>query len=158
MGGQVIVGRIRGIERPPLAPLIPTADGVALLIDCGANVDAKPEDLVLFARLGSLYVKNVMQVERPRVGLLNIGTEEAKGNALTTATFPLLKACGDLNFVGNIESREIPAGAADVVVSRAGATTIAEMAALKKATILVPFARLPGAHQQKNAERLHPST
>ena len=78
VGGQVIVGRIKGVERPPLAPLIPTKDGVALLIDCGANVDARPSHLVQFAKMGSIYMENVVGVKNPRVGIVNIGscTEE----------------------------------------------------------------------------------
>lgn len=119
VGGQVIVGRIRGIERPPLAPLIPTAKGVSLLLDCGANVDARSSHLVQFARMGSIYMKNVMGVESPRVAIVNIGAEEEKGNALVKETYPLLKECTDINFVGSIEARDIPAGEADVIVCEA---------------------------------------
>ena len=118
-GGQLIVGRIRGIERPPLAPLIPTEKGVSLLIDCGANVDARSSHLVQFARMGSIYMENVMHIKNPRVALVNIGAEEEKGNALAKETYPLLKACEDINFVGNIEAREIPEGKADVIVCEA---------------------------------------
>ena len=99
VGGQVIVGRIKGVERPPLAPLIPTMDGVALLIDCGANVDARPSHLVQFAKMGSVYMENVVGVKNPRVGIVNIGAEEEKGNALVKETFPLLKECRDINFI-----------------------------------------------------------
>ena len=118
-GGQVIVGRSKGVERPPLAPLIPTEKGASLLIDCGANVDAKPSQLVQIAKMGSIYMENVMGIKNPKVGIVNIGAEEEKGNALVKETFPMLKACSDINFIGSIEARDIPAGAADVVVCEA---------------------------------------
>lgn len=119
VGGQVIVGRIKGVERPPLAPLIPTEKGVALLIDCGANVDARPSHLVQFARMGSIYMRHVVGIEEPKVAIVNIGAEEEKGNALVKETFPLLKECKDIHFTGSIEAREIPHGAADVIVCEA---------------------------------------
>lgn len=119
VGGQVIVGKMKGIERAPLAPIIPTVNGICLLIDCGANVDAKPSNLVQFAKMGSIYMEYVVGVEKPRVGIVNIGVEEEKGNALVKETFPLLKACDDINFIGSIEAREFPYGAADVVVTEA---------------------------------------
>lgn len=116
VGGQVIVGRIKGVERPPFAPLIPTATGVSLLVDSGANVDAKPSHLVQFAKLGSIYMEYVLGVSNPRVGLVNIGAEEEKGNALVKEVYQILKNTPDINFVGNVEAREIPEGAADVLV------------------------------------------
>lgn len=119
VGGQVIVGRIKGIERPPLAPLIPTEKGVSLLIDCGANVDARASHLVQFAKMGSVYMENVLGIKNPRVAIVNIGAEEEKGNALVKETFPLLKECEDINFVGSIEAREISHGEADVIVCEA---------------------------------------
>ncbi len=124
VGGQLIVGRIRGIERPPLAPLIPTEKGCSLLIDCGANVDARPSHLVQFAKMGSVYMESVMGVEKPRVAIVNIGAEEEKGNALVKETFPLLKNCPEINFIGSIEARDIPTGYADVIVCEAFAGNI----------------------------------
>lgn len=124
VGGQTIVGRIRGVERPPLAPLIPTEKGVALLIDCGANVDARPSHLVQFAQMGSIYMENVVGMKNPRVAILNIGAEEEKGNALVKDTYPLLKECPGINFIGSIEAREIPHGGADVIVCEAFAGNI----------------------------------
>ncbi|MBR1597984.1 MAG: phosphate acyltransferase PlsX [Lachnospiraceae bacterium] len=119
VGGQVLVGKLKGIERAPLAPVIPTVNGICLLIDCGANVDAKPSNLVQFAKMGSIYMEYVVGVKNPRVGIVNIGAEEEKGNALVKETFPLLKECDDINFIGSIEARDFPYGAADVVVTEA---------------------------------------
>lgn len=118
-GGQFIVGRAKGIKRTPLAPLIPTSKGSSLLIDCGANVDAKPENLVQFAKMGSIYMENIEGVKNPRVGIVNIGAEDEKGNELVKTTIPLLRECKDINFIGSVEAREIPNGAADVIVCEA---------------------------------------
>ncbi len=118
-GGQILVGKIKGVERAPLAPLIPTAKGAALLIDCGANVDARPSHLVQFAQMGSIYMEHIVGRKNPKVGIVNIGAEEEKGNALVKETFPLLKACRNINFVGSVEARDIPSGAVDVVVCEA---------------------------------------
>ncbi len=119
VGGQVLVGRIKGIQRPALAPLIPTKDGMSLLIDCGANVDARASHLVQFATMGSIYMEHVMGIKSPKVGIVNIGAEEEKGNALVKETFPLLKECTNINFVGSVEARDIPQGAVDVIVCEA---------------------------------------
>ena len=119
VGEQLVVGRIRGIERAPLAPLIPTTDGVSLLIDCGANVDARSSHLVQFAKMGSIYMKNIEGIENPRVGIINIGAEDEKGNELVKSTIPLLRECKDINFIGSVESRDIPNGPADVLVCEA---------------------------------------
>lgn len=124
VGGQTLVGRIKGVERPPLAPLIPTAKGVSLLIDCGANVDARPSHLVQFARMGSIYMEHVIGKKKPKVAIVNIGAEEEKGNALVKETFPLLKELSDINFIGSIEARDIPYGKADVIVSEAFAGNV----------------------------------
>ena len=119
VGGQVIAGKIKGIKRSPLATLIPTLKGVSLLIDCGANVDARAEHLVQFAQMGSLYMENVVGVKNPKVSLVNIGAEEAKGNALVKETYPLLKELDNINFAGNIEPRDIFYGETDVVLCEA---------------------------------------
>ena len=91
----------------------------SLLIDCGANVDARASHLVQFARMGSIYMENIMGVKNPRVGIVNIGAEEEKGNALVKETFPLLKECKDINFIGSIEARDISKGECDVIVCEA---------------------------------------
>ena len=119
VGGQTIVGRIKGIKRPPLAPIIPTETGMSLIIDCGANVDAKADNLVQFAQMGSIYMENVVGVKNPKVAIVNIGAEEEKGNALVKETIPLLHECEGINFIGCIEAREIPHGGADVIVCEA---------------------------------------
>ncbi len=119
VGAQLIVGRLPGVERPPLAPLLPTSKGVSLLIDCGANVDARSSHLVQFAKMGSVYMEHVVGIKNPRVAIVNVGAEEEKGNALVKETFPLLKNCNEINFIGSIEAREIPSGYADVIVCEA---------------------------------------
>jgi len=109
------LGRIRGIERPAIATIFPSAYGPVLLLDMGANVDCKPKHLEQFAFMGSVYAEHVMHKKLPRIGLLNIGEEAEKGNELTLATYPLLKNSA-LNFVGNVESKDILDGKVDVVV------------------------------------------
>ena len=117
MGGTFIVKRIKGISRPALAPIMPSDDRPFMLIDCGANADCRPEMLLQFAKMGSVYMSHMFPREGgPRVGLLNVGTEDTKGGELQLSTFPLLKDSG-LNFIGNVEARDVPAGVADVVVA-----------------------------------------
>ncbi|MFT9599204.1 phosphate acyltransferase PlsX [Mesobacillus sp.] len=115
--GLFVVGRIEGIERPALAPTLPTIGGEGfLLLDVGANADAKPEHLVQYAIMGSIYSEKARGIANPRVGLLNIGAEEKKGNELVRNTYELLKDA-DINFIGNVESRDLLDGVADVVVA-----------------------------------------
>lgn len=116
VGGQAIVGRLPGVKRAPFGALIPTANGGSLLVDSGANVDCRPDMLLNFARLGSVYVSEVLGRKNPTVGLVNIGAEEEKGNALVKETMPLLREASDLNFVGSVEARDIPEGGVDIIV------------------------------------------
>lgn len=118
--GTLIVKRIRGIRRAAFSPVIPTAGNGAVLIDCGANAECSVEYLTQFAYIGSYYARRVMGLERPRVGLLNIGSEEGKGDQLRQDTYQVLRAAGDaghLNFIGNIEAKEAVKGGCDVVVA-----------------------------------------
>lgn len=115
VGGMLRLGRIPGIERPALAPLMPNGKGSFLLIDCGANVDCKAEYLQQFGLMGDVYMKQILNIKSPRIGLANVGDEAEKGNALVKETFPLMEA-SDYNFVGNVEARYIPADVADVIV------------------------------------------
>jgi glycerol-3-phosphate acyltransferase PlsX len=114
-GSLLKVGRIKGIDRPALSPLIPTTKGFCMIIDAGANLDSKPKNLEQFAIMGSIYMEKVMSVNNPRVGLLNVGTEEGKGNDLTKHSFELLSQL-NINFVGNVEARDIAEGVCDVCV------------------------------------------
>ena len=116
-GGQFVVGRAKGVKRTPLAHLLPTSKEPSLLLDCGANVDVKPEVLVQFAEMGSIYMESVCEVKKPRVALVNVGTEEEKGNAQVKKAYELLKEKDTINFTGYIESRAIPYGKADVIVA-----------------------------------------
>jgi glycerol-3-phosphate acyltransferase PlsX len=114
-GATIVVGRLNGVERPALAVALPTERGFSLLIDCGANTDAKPSYLAQFAKMGSIYMETVLNVEKPKIALANIGAEREKGNALTKEAFDLLSVA-DVNFIGNIEARDISLGGADVIV------------------------------------------
>ena len=117
----LVVKRIRGIRRAAMGPVIPTKAGTgAVLIDCGANAECTPEFLLQFAFMGSYYAQKALKIAQPRVALLNIGAEDSKGGALQKETFALLKKAGDagyLNFIGNVEARDVPLGGADVVVA-----------------------------------------
>jgi len=115
-GGMFRLGRIQGIDRPALAPLMPHGDGFFLLIDCGAQVDCRPEWLKQFAVMGRAYMQGVMGLKNPRVGLVNNGAEAEKGNALTKAAYTMLADSPGLNFTGNVEARDITANLADVIV------------------------------------------
>lgn len=114
-GATVMIGRIKGIERPALGTCLPSTKGFTFLLDSGANVDCKAKYLEQFAKMGAVYVENVMGVSNPKIGLANIGAEKEKGNALTKEAYELLEQTGP-SFIGNIEAREIPFGEADVVV------------------------------------------
>lgn len=117
-GGLLLVGRIKGIDRPALCPILPTYDGKGfMLIDSGANTNCRPINLLQFAKMGQIYMKNVMHVEDPKVGLLNIGAEESKGNELMKESFERLSEDSDVNFYGNIEGRDMFDGLVNVVVT-----------------------------------------
>lgn len=114
-GSIFIVGRIKGIERPALAPVMPGKNAPFMVVDCGANVDCKPSNLLQFGVMGKVYFENILKVDNPSVGLINIGAEEEKGNELTKAAFKLLKEA-NLNFTGNVEPRDVPSGDVNVLV------------------------------------------
>ena len=116
----LIVKRVKGIRRAAMGPVVPTKNGGAILIDCGATADCTPEFLLQFAFMGSFYAKKVLKLENPRVALLNIGAEDTKGGELQKKVYPLLMQAGAegyINFIGNIEARDVPLGGADVIVS-----------------------------------------
>jgi len=116
-GAFRVLGRIKGVKRPALTAVMPTiTDKISVILDVGANADCKPFQLVQFAHMGAIYAENVLGIKNPRVALLNIGAEEAKGNALTKETYALLKET-KLNFIGNVEPRNVLLGEADVIVS-----------------------------------------
>ena len=107
VGATTLVKRVRGVKRVSFAPIMPGMNGFFMLIDGGANVDCRPEMLLQFGVMGSAYMKNVMGIEKPRVALANVGTEEHKGDQLRQEALALLKACPDIHFVGNLEARDI---------------------------------------------------
>ena len=116
VAAKMFLKMIKGIDRPSIATPLPTTHGIALLLDSGAIVDSKPRDLTEMAMMGSIFSKYVYGIDNPKVGLLNIGEEETKGNKKVQATYPMLKQARDVNFIGNIEGRDIPSGKADVVI------------------------------------------
>lgn len=116
-GCTFVVGRIKGVERPALAPIMPGKNGSFMIVDVGANVDCKPSYLVQFAKMGKIYYQNVFNINDPTIGLMNIGSEEEKGNDLTKQTYQLLKTEKNINFIGNIEPRDIPKGDCQVIVT-----------------------------------------
>lgn len=152
-GALLIVGRIKGISRPALCPTLPSQNGPFVIVDAGANTNCKPEYLVQFAHMGNVYCRNVLGIKNPRVGLLNIGTEEEKGNDLTKATYELLKK-EKFNFIGSIEGRDLMPGNVDVVVCDGFAGNVAlktiegfglAVFGILKETLLKGFIRKMGA-------------
>ncbi len=116
VGGTLIVKRIKGVKRPGFAPILPHFEGGCfMLLDAGANIDSRPEMLLQYAVMASAYMEKVMKIDKPRIGLANVGTEEHKGGELQHKTFELLKNSG-LNFIGNVEGRDLPSGVCDVFV------------------------------------------
>ena len=114
---KMVLGGLAGVDRPALATIVPTSTGnPTLLLDVGANVDSDPQNLVQFAVMGTMYARTVLKLSQPRVGLLSIGEEDSKGNSLTRDTLPLLRALKGINFIGNVEGRDLFNGNADVVV------------------------------------------
>lgn len=116
VGGTFTVGRIKGIDRPALGTCLPNLKGYSLLLDSGANVDCKPQYLVQFAKMGSVYAENVLGIKNPTVGLANIGVEKEKGNMLVKEVYELLEQTEGINFIGNAEIVDIPKGVADIIV------------------------------------------
>jgi len=114
-GGLLVLGRIKGIDRPALAPVYPTTKGISVLIDAGANADCKPKNFLEFGLMGSIYAEKVLNIKKPKVCTVNIGIEDEKGNELVKAAHNLCKE-GPFNFQGNVEARDIPSGYADVIV------------------------------------------
>lgn len=117
MGGSALIGRIKSVKRPSLAPIIPSINANYILLDGGANLECRPEMLLQFAVMGSVFMDKIMNVQSPRVGLLNVGTEEEKGRELEHEAYKLLSDCGEINFIGNIEGREPPLGGCDVLIT-----------------------------------------
>jgi glycerol-3-phosphate acyltransferase PlsX len=153
--GTLGIGRMKGIDRPALGSIMPTLEKPAFFLDIGATIDPKPEWLVQFALMGDVYAKVILGRQNPRVALLNNGAEAEKGNALTKAAYPLLAAAKGINFIGNIEGRDVPFGGADVIVAEGFSGNIhiktyegvalALMKAMKGALTSSPLAKLGAA-------------
>ena len=119
-GATLLVGRIKGIDRPAIAPMLPAYKKSFMLMDAGANTNCKPLNLVQFAQMSTIYLKNTFGIEKPRIGLLNIGTEETKGNELVKETYNILKEQSEelgINFIGNVEGRDCFSGEVDAVIT-----------------------------------------
>lgn len=117
MGATFLVKRIKGVKRPAIGSVLPSNDKPFLLLDCGANADCTAEHLKQFAQMGSIYMEKFVKCKSPRVALANIGTEDSKGDRLRHEAFSLLKDCSDINFIGNVETRDVPYGCCDVLVA-----------------------------------------
>lgn len=150
--GTLGIGRLKGVARPALAPIFPTIAQPVLVLDIGATPDPKPEYLLQYAQMGQIYAREVLKVPHPRIALLNNGHEEEKGSALTKAAFHLIKETAGLNFIGNVEGRDVPFGKADVVVTDGFSgnillktyegTAMALFQALKETLTSTPMAKL----------------
>lgn len=116
MGGTFIIKRIKGVKRPAFATVLPTTSNPYLLLDSGANIDCRPEILHQFAVVGNAYMKNIFDIKNPKIGLLNIGAEDSKGGETLVETYQILKKDKNLNFIGNVEPRDVPTGSCDVLV------------------------------------------
>lgn len=153
--GTLVIGRMKGIDRPALGTIFPTYKDPVFVLDIGATPDCRPEWLVQFALIGDLYAREILGIKQPRVALLNNGAEEEKGNALTKATYPLLKELKAIHFIGNVEGRDVPMGACDVVVTDGfpgniflktyEGVGIAIMKAMKEALTSTPMAAIGAA-------------
>ena len=117
IGATLFIGKIKGVKRAALSPILPSVNGKFLLLDAGANLECKPQMLKQFAIMGSIYAKRVLVVKSPQIGLLNIGTEINKGTTLLQETYKLLNNCSDINFIGNVEARNLMLGSCDVAIS-----------------------------------------
>lgn len=140
-GALMQLGRVRGVERPAIASYLPTASSNTLLLDLGAVTDPKPLAIVQFAKMGQVYAERILDIKNPTIGLLSNGEEPSKGNALVQAVHPLLTAANDLNFVGNIEGKDLVMGTVDIVVTDGFTGNVALKTAEGVASMLVDILR-----------------